>query len=236
MVVVAEVSYEGIRPLLMHRNTMLEEPSRGARIYWTLFGGTHHFFSGKEAAEAERPRLIIDGVNTQADIIRVSVTNIGGSVAKDAYGKITIEIRPEDVIDGRDLIPPLVAFTTPKDYGEIRGSNLSWRFSKNPAKINIARGISEMLMVVKLERNKVGIPRQDILNIPSEEGFSDAESIEGIAVGDVFAKSRVILKARTYTGTLTIGADDVAPSKETTKAFKLVYSDINRILELVLMA
>jgi hypothetical protein len=31
MVVVAEVSFEGIRPLLMHRNNMLEEPSGGVQ-------------------------------------------------------------------------------------------------------------------------------------------------------------------------------------------------------------
>lgn len=103
--------------------------------------------------------------------------NIGGSVAKGSYGRITINHSREDVLDGRDLTPiPIFALITPKDYGEVKNESLSWAFSENPPTIPIARGQSEMLMVVSLEKNRIGIPRKDLFNIPSEQGFSIAEN------------------------------------------------------------
>ena len=156
--------------------------------------------------------------------------NIGGSVAKGSYGRITINHSREDVLDGRDLTPiPIFALITPKDYGEVKNESLSWAFSENPPTIPIARGQSEMLMVVSLEKNRIGIPRKDLFNIPSEQGFSIAEN--EMAGFRPVKKSRVCLQARTYEGTLTIGAEDVLP---TNRAIRLVYSASDHTLTLEL--
>lgn len=105
----------------------------------------------------------------------------------------------------------------------MEGENLSWAVSDNQLKVDIGRGDAEMLMVVSLEKNRYGNSRKDLLNIPSEKGFSElnADRAHMGPLQPAIRKSRVCLRARTYDGILTIGGDDVLPTRQ---SFRLVYS------------
>jgi hypothetical protein len=169
----------------------------------------------REAERARKPHLEITGVDMHENTIRVRVINTGGSVAKGSYGRITIEHTKEDVIS----YPVHPAFITPDSYAKVDGGNLCWAFSKNPAQINIAIGaVPELLQIARLEAipnyAPGGIRLEDevFFKIPSEEGWGHirVDPYRPLAFG-ISSRSRVLLKARTYTGMLIVGAEDLPP-------------------------
>lgn len=85
---------------------------RSIRLYWTLFGGNHTFFRGQEIANSRKPILSIEydlqnsaiftpeleqeatqsgqGLGFKRRYLRISVKNIGGSVAEDCKAQLRI--------------------------------------------------------------------------------------------------------------------------------------------------
>ncbi len=193
---------------------------RNIRLYGNRIGRVHDFFRGIEAKEARKPRLEILGVEKYGDFIRVKIVNIGGSVARGVYGRITINNTREDIC--QTGVPTFIG-STRESYMQVDKAGLCWSISGNPFKINIPKGrIPETLDILKLGRashipsgfgNVAGVDVPLHFEIPSEEGWGrQAEHAGGGTVMTKEAKkSRISILAKTYTGKLIIGADDVEP-------------------------
>jgi hypothetical protein len=151
-------------------------------------------------------------------------------VARACYGKITIEHTKEDVLHPFSfLVKGFLAFITPDSYVQVNNASLCWAKSKNPAEVNIpVGGVPEMLQVAWLQQLPVQVPQSQqtkqlpCFNIPSEEGWGDDRYLSLTTKERRFPwrHSRVVLTAKTYTGTLLIGAEDIPP---VTRKFKLGY-------------
>jgi hypothetical protein len=180
---------------------------------------------GKEAEKDKLPKLEIRGFDPNANILRVEIENTGGSVARNCYGKITIEHADDDVVYGHTP-----AFITPKFLDRVEGMSLCWAVSEKETR-NIPRGGKEMLMIARVE----SYPPPPSFNIPSDNGFGinlPVPSVTDLGSQWVEKKSRVFLKPKNYTGTLTVGSEDLLPVK---KKFKLVYDDKTNTADLVLL-
>lgn len=180
------------------------------RLYWTLFGGTHHFFRGKEAEEAKKPHLEILGSNRQEGIdsltLRVKIKNTGGSTAKRCYGTISITNVKEDIVDN-DWHPTLIR---QDNFQPVQDAELCWWRTGNPSKIDIPQKGTAELEIVK--RMTIHPQLIEIFKIPSGEGwggFRDDKFTKGVVHQDKFAT--VNLTPKKYTGVLTIYSDDSEP-------------------------
>jgi len=202
------------------------------RLYWTLFGRDHHFFTGKEDERAKQPRLRIDGVDSHSGRIRVAVVNSGGSIARGCYGKITIEHTREDVIDGTDF--GIHTRITPTEFMQVDRSDVCWARGGNPARIAIPRGenVPEMLEVAWLRELAFAGPFIPAHPTGSVLAFYiPSEGSEG--AGGAWYIGRVLLKPKTYNGELFVGTNDLEPI---TKKFALVYNERDRTAYLELRA
>ena len=158
--------------------------------------------------------------------IRVAIANTGGSVAKDCYGRITLDCTPQDVLLGAMYSIP--TFVTAEEYTQIDRTSLCWSFAGNPHRMNMpVGGVPEMLDIACLQvwspdRTTNLVPTPEIFfNIPSEQGWGQFED----QWNKVERKSRVVLRPRTYTGTLLIGGEDIQPI---TRTFVLGYIEGRR--------
>lgn len=158
-------------------------------------------------------------------IVRVEVKNTGGSVAKGAYGKITVDHEPTDVLSAG--VP---TFITPESEGmrKIEREYVSWAVTPEARKIDLpVGGEPEMLMIVKLEHKDMPAnePNQSrrvaYFEIPSESGFHNPSNVE--------SKSRATLAVRRYEGSIVVGADEVAPIQ---RDFVLLEQDEKPVLQL----
>jgi hypothetical protein len=169
---------------------------------------------GKQAEREKQPRLSIGHPSPHANYIRVKVKNSGGSAARGCYGKITIDHEKDDLVRlGGDSEK---AFVTCDAYSQVRETNVCWAHAglpSNPDRITIPVDQSEVLEIARYEMLPVLCPvegrpgvfargKEMIFEVPSEQGWS------GSKLG---AKSRVFLRAKTYTGELIVGSEDTGP-------------------------
>lgn len=172
----------------------------------------------REEEERSKPRLEITKVNMHGDKIRVEIKNVGGSVSRGCYGRITINHTISDVL-GR--IPPIPTFITPQSYAQVDKESLCWAFAGNPPKIDIPiGGVPEMLEVARLVRAEI-----PFFDIPSEDGWGQQHPD--------YRKSRIRLVAKTYSGELMVGAEDVEPI---VRKFELGYNNDTKNIYLELRA
>ena len=185
--------------------------SRITRLYWTLFGGTHHFFSGKEAENAKKPNLIIGQSHLGGNSLLLDVRNTGGS-AKDCYGKITIDNIDKD----KDVVSSENAVLTERNFSPIREESLSWaRMRKGPT------GVLENVTEINIPRD--GTEALLIADYSSEGGYKNGTQTSAIRISSEigFVPARVLLQwNKTYTVTLLIGTEDTKPI---TEKFTLAY-------------
>ena len=180
------------------------------------------FFRSEEIERANKPHLEIIGVKLQDGGIGVQVINTGGSVAKACYGKITIEHTKDDVVSPSrfGVSDSVLAFITPDNYAQVENAPLCWMKSKYPEELNIPMGsVPAILQVACLQQVQYNEKPQSnfyplsVFHIPSEEGWGDDRWLSVTTHGRQFAErhSRAFLRARTYNGILSVGAQDMPP-------------------------
>lgn len=196
--VVGTVGFSNESPINFRRDRNVHNASRNVRLYWTLFGGTEHFFRGREEKQASKPKLKILGVDrqdgTEETTLRLVIFNEGRSTAKEISGLISLEHRKDNVrnVSGYNTL------INPDNYANIDGYELCWLREGSPPQVNIPISGKRDLEIIRIV-NKEHSPA---LVIPSDQGW-----------GDFHRKSfgRIGLEPKSYDGFLTIIGEDMDP-------------------------